>query len=55
MKNLSFIKAKKFVTYVKKEFSTDKNDKNTFKLYYKVRDIVITLEYLGELLIMFVI
>ena len=27
-----------FVTYAKKVFSTDKNDKNVFKLYHKVRD-----------------
>ena len=38
MKKLSFMKTKKFVTYVKKKFSTDENDKNTFKLYHKVRD-----------------
>ena len=32
------MKSKKFVIYVKKEFNTDKNDKNVFKLYHKVRD-----------------
>ena len=32
------MKNKKFVTYTKKKFSTDENDKNEFKLYRKVRD-----------------
>ena len=31
------MKSKKFVAYAKKEFSTDENDKNTFKMYHKVR------------------
>ena len=31
MKKMSFMKCKKL-------FSTDKNDKNVFKLYHKVRD-----------------
>ena len=36
---MSFMKCKNFVTYAKKYlFSTDKNDKNVFKLYHKVRD-----------------
>ena len=38
MKKMSFMKWKRFVTYAKKIFSTDKNDKNIFKLYHKVRD-----------------
>ena len=37
-KEMSFVKSKKFVTFAKKEFSTDENDKYTFKLYRKVRD-----------------
>ena len=37
MKKLSLIKSKKLLTFVK-EFSADENDKNTFKLYHKVRD-----------------
>ena len=32
------MKSKTFVTHAKKIFSTDKNDKNAFKLYHKVRD-----------------
>ena len=32
------MKSKKFVTYDKKQFSSDENDKNAFKLYHKVRD-----------------
>ena len=32
------MKSKKFVIYVEKKFITDKNDKNEFKLYNKVRD-----------------
>ena len=32
------MKSKKFVIYVKKKLSTDKNDENQFKLYHKVRD-----------------
>ena len=32
------MKSKKFVTYAKKEFSTDENDKNEFKLYRNIRD-----------------
>ena len=39
----------------KKEFCIDENDKNTFKLYHKVRDHCITLENLEELLIVFAI
>ena len=35
---MSFMKCKKFVTYTKKIFSTDKNNKNAFKLCHKVRD-----------------
>ena len=35
---MSFMKCKNFVTHAKKIFSTDKNDKNVFKLYQKVRD-----------------
>ena len=31
------MKSKKFLIYAKK-FSIDKNDKNEFKLYHKVRD-----------------
>ena len=38
-----------------KEFHYDKNEKKKFKLYQKVRDIVITQEDLEELLIAFVI
>ena len=38
MKKISLMKSKRFVTYAKKEFSTDKNNKNEFKLYHKVRD-----------------
>ena len=38
MKKISLIKSKKFVTYTKKNFCTDKNDENAFKLYYKVRE-----------------
>ena len=37
MKKMSFMKWKKVVTYAKK-CSTDKNNKNVFKLYLKVRD-----------------
>ena len=37
MKKINVIKSKKFVIY-KKDFNTDKNDKNAFKLYHKVRD-----------------
>ena len=32
------MKSKKFVTFAKIKFRTDKNDKNTFKLYHKVKD-----------------
>ena len=32
------MKSKKYVTYIKKEFCFDKNEKNEFKLYRKVRD-----------------
>ena len=32
------MKSKKFVTYAKKEFSTNENHKNAFKLYHKARD-----------------
>ena len=35
---ISLMKSKKFAAYAKKEFSTDENDKNAFKLYHKVRD-----------------
>ena len=35
---MNFIKSKKFAIYEKKEFSTDENDKNSFKLYHIVRD-----------------
>ena len=38
MKKMNLIKAKNFAIYGKKEFSKDKNDRNTFKLYYKVID-----------------
>ena len=52
--NKSYEKQK--VCYIcKKEFSTDENDKNAFKLCHKVRVIVITLENLEELLIVFAI
>ena len=52
--NKSYGKQK--VCYIcKKEFSTDKNDKNVFKLYRKVRDHCITLGNLEELLIVFAI
>ena len=37
IKKISFIKRKKFFTYVKK-IGTNENDKNAFKLYHKVRD-----------------
>ena len=55
MKKLSFMKSRKFVTYVKKELSTDKNDENTFKNTIKSEIIVITRENLKELLIKFAI
>ena len=45
----------KFCYIYKKEFSTDKNDTNVFKLYQKSEIIVITLENLEELLIVFTI
>ena len=38
MKKLSFMKSKKFGIYARKKISTDRNDKNEFKLYHKVRD-----------------
>ena len=38
MKKKSFMKKKKVCYICEKEFCTDKNDKNTFKLYHKVRD-----------------
>ena len=38
MKKISLMKSKKFPTFLKKEFNTDENDKNAFKLYHKVRD-----------------
>ena len=38
MKKISLMKKKMFVTFAKKEFSTNKNDKNAFKLYHKVED-----------------
>ena len=50
-----FYKKQKVCHICKKEFSTDKNDKNTFKLYIKVRDHC---HYTGKfrgLLIIFVI
>ena len=37
MQEISLTKSKKFVTYTKKEFSTDENHKNAFK-YQKVKD-----------------
>ena len=47
---------KQKVCYIcEKGFCTDKNDKNTFKLYHKVRDLVIMQENLEELPIIFVI
>ena len=47
---------KQKVCYIcKKEFNTDKNGKNVFKLYHKVEIIVITPENLKELLIVFAI
>ena len=49
MKKLSFMKTKKFVAYVKKKFSTGKNDKK------KLEIIVITPENLGDLFIVFAI
>ena len=52
--NQSYEKQK--VSYIcKKEFSTDENDKNAFKLYHKSEIIVITPENLVELLIVFAI
>ena len=45
---------KQKVCYIcKKEFSTDENDKNVFKLYIKSEIIVIRQENLEELLIVF--
>ena len=38
MKKISPMKSKKVVIYVKKNINTDKNDKNAFKLYHKIRD-----------------
>ena len=32
------MKVKKFVIYAKKEFCTNKNDENEFKIHHKVRD-----------------
>ena len=52
MKGISFMKCKKFVN-MRKIFSTDKNDKNLFKLYHKVRDHCHSLEKQEELLIVF--
>ena len=47
---------KQKVCYIcKKEFSTDENDKNVFKLYIRSEIIVITQENLMELLIVFAI
>ena len=37
MKKINLIKCETFAIYAKK-FNTDKNDKNAFKLYHKVRD-----------------
>ena len=52
--NKSYEKQK--VCYIcKKEFSTDENDKNVFKLYIRSEIIVITQENLVELLIVFAI
>ena len=52
--NKSYEKQK--VCYIcKKEFSTDENDKNVFKLYIRSEIIVITQENLMELLIVFAI
>ena len=45
----------KFCYIYKKEFRTDKNHTNVFKLYQKSEIIVITLENLEELLIVFTI
>ena len=45
---------KQKVCYIcKKEFSTDENDKNVFKLYIRSEIIVIRQENLEELLIVF--
>ena len=50
--NKSYEKQK--VCYIcKKEFSTDENDKNVFKLYIRSEIIVIRQENLEELLIVF--
>ena len=57
MKKISLIKSKKFVVRTKK-INIDKNDKNAFKLYHKVRNhchYVIILGNIEELLTIFVI
>ena len=38
MKKLFSMKNKNYAIYVKKEFCCDKNEKNNFKLYQKVRN-----------------
>ena len=53
---ISNMKNKKNATYIcQKEFCDNKYEKRKFKLYKKVRDIVILQEDLEELLIAFVI
>ena len=55
MKKLSFMKTKKFVTYVKKNLVLIKMIKIYLNYTIKSEIIVITLENLGQLLIVFVI
>ena len=38
MMKISFMKSKENYIYAKKEFSTNKNEENKFKIYQKVRD-----------------
>ena len=38
MKKINLIKNQKVCCICKKEFNTDKNDKNSFKLYHEVRN-----------------
>ena len=38
MKKISLMKSKKYVTYTKKKFCIDENEKSEFELYYEVRD-----------------
>ena len=53
---ISNMKNKKNATYIcQKDFCDNKYEKRKFKLYKKVRDIVILQEDLEELLIAFVI